>query len=90
VLASFASPEVYFKQSTRFSIIEFTSSLRFNEHTKNASLVEHLLPFKMEHSSSIKDISEAISFDDLPNSSIADEEYERWKGKWVSVKHQKH
>jgi len=33
------------------------------------------------------DISDKTSFyeDDLPNSSIADEEYERRKGKWVSV-----
>jgi len=48
------------------------------EHTKKASLAEHLLPYKMKLSSSIRDISEAISFyeDDLPNSSIADEEYE--------------
>jgi len=60
---------------------------RFNEDTKKASLVQHLLLSKMKPSSSVEDIQEVVDLyhDDLPNSSIVDEEYERWKTKLMSV-----
>ena len=62
--------------------------MRFDEHTKKASLVQHLLHYQIKPSSSVKDVHEAVGFyhDDLPNSSIVDEEYKRWKEKWVSIK----
>jgi len=88
--APFTSPKVYFKQSITIPFLDHLIcelTTRFSEHTKKASLVEHVLPLKIKPSSLARDISDAISFyeDDLPNSRVADEEYERWKGKWVSV-----
>jgi len=75
--ASFTSPEVYFKQSITIQFLDRLISeltTTFSEHTKKASLVEHL---KIKPSSSARDISDAIFYeDDLPNSSVADEEYE--------------
>jgi len=46
---------------------------------------------KIKPSSSVRDFSDAISFyeDDLPSSGIIDEEYERWKGKWVYIRLEK-
>jgi len=86
----FSSPEEYFKLSVTIPFLDHLISEiagRFNEHTKKASLIQHLLPFKMRPSSSVEDIQEAVSLyhNDLPNSSIVDEEYQRWKGKWMTV-----
>jgi len=47
--APFTSTEVYFKQSIIILFLEQLISeltTRFSEHTKKASLVEHLLPLK--------------------------------------------
>ena len=46
-----------------------------------------MLPVRIRSSSSVQDIEQAVAFygKDLPNRSIVDEEYERWKAKWLSI-----
>jgi len=64
-------------------------SFRFDEHTKKAALVQHLLPARIKSTSSVQDIMQAVTVygDDLPNHSkdIIDEEYARWKTKWIEI-----
>ena len=84
------SVEEYFRHSVTIPFLDHLISelsLRFDEHTKKAALVQHLLPVRIRSSSSVQDIEQAVAFygDDLPNRNIVDEEYERWKAKWISI-----
>ena len=51
-------------------------SARFNDHVKEATTLEKLLPSKLDCNSSVADIQYAVSFyaDDLTNSEIVDKE----------------
>ena len=62
-------------------------SARFNDHVKEPATLEKLLPSKFDCNSSVADIQDAISFnaDDLTNSEIVDEEFCRWKSKWLNT-----
>ena len=54
-------------------------SSRFDVHTKQVALLQHLIPHKITHITSYADIDQAVQYykDDLPNSCVADEELER-------------
>jgi len=47
----------------------------------------HLLPARIKSTSSVQDIMQAVTVygDDLPNKDINDEEYARWKTKWIEI-----
>ena len=86
----FESVEEYFRHSVTIPFLDHLISelsFRFDEHTKKAALVQHLLPVRICSTSSVQDIDQAVAFygNDLPNKSIIDEEYERWKGKWIMI-----
>ena len=86
----YQSVEEYFRHSVTIPFLDHLISelsLRFNEHTKKAALVQHLLPVWICSSSSMQDIEQPVAFygDDLPNRSIVDEDYECWKAKWILI-----
>ena len=86
----FESVEEYFRHSVTIPFLDHLISelsFRFDEHTKKAALVQHLLPVQISSTSSVQDIDQAVAFygDDLPNKSIIDEEYERWRSKWIII-----
>ena len=89
--------EEYFRHSVTIPFLDHLTtelSFRFDEHTKKAALVQHLLPARIKSASSAQDIMQAVTVygDDLPNKDIVDEEYARWKAKWIEVplKHRPH
>lgn len=49
--------------------------------------MQHLIPRKIKQSSSYNDIDEIVQFDkdDLSNGCVIDEEFDKWKHKWVSI-----
>ena len=59
---------------------------QFSQHVKKASLIQGLLPKSLTPQSSMT-FQEAVDFysADLPNPDVIDEEFARWKNKWVSV-----
>ena len=62
-------------------------SSRFTHHCKQVAALQELLPINSTEDTSISKIKEAIDFyaDDLPNASIIDEEFCRWKSRWLPV-----
>lgn len=83
------SVEEYFRVSIVIPFLDHLISelsIRFDNHTKQAALLQHLLPSRIIETSTANDIEQAISFnkDDLPNPSIVNEEFERWKAQWLS------
>ena len=62
-------------------------SSRFDTHMKQVSALQSLLPVKINPTSSAECIAAAIDFyfDDLPNPSVVDEEFEVWKLKWLPI-----
>ena len=60
-------------------------SIRFDDHTEQATLLQHLLPSEIMETSNPNDIEQAVNFyrDDLPNPSIIDEEFHPWKAQWL-------
>lgn len=75
------SVEDYFRVSIVIPFLDHLISelsIRFDNHTKQAALLQHLLPSRIIETSTANDIEQAISFykDDLPNPSIVDEEFE--------------
>ena len=62
-------------------------SSRFTSHCKQVAGLQGLLPINKTDDTSISIIKEAIDFyaDDLPNASIIDEQFCRWKSTWLSV-----
>ena len=84
------SVEEYFKVSVVIPFLDHLSSelsCRFDAHIKQVALVQHLIPRKITQSSSYADIDQVVQYykDDLPNRCIVDEEFDRWKHKWVSI-----
>ena len=63
-------------------------SSRFSTHSKQAYSLQGLLPVNITVNTSIVVLNDAIVFysDDLPNPNIIDEEFCRWKTKWLAVK----
>ena len=62
-------------------------SNRFDAHTKQATLLQYLIPHKIVQSTSCANIDQAVLYykDDLPNSCIVVEEFARWKQKWIAM-----
>lgn len=84
------SVEEYFKVSIVIPFLDHLISelsIRFDNHTKQASHLQHLLPSRITEISTVNDIEQAINFykDDLPNPSVVDEEFQRWKVQWLST-----
>ena len=84
------SVKEYFKVSIVIQFLDHLIcelSIRFDNHTKQASLLQHLLPSRITETSTANDIEQAINFykDNLPNPSIVDEEFQRWKAQWLST-----
>ena len=84
------SVEEYFKVSIVIPFIDHLISelsCRFDAHTKQSASLQHLIPHRITQSTSYADIDEAVQYykDDLPNSCVVDEEFERWKQKWVAM-----
>jgi len=82
------SVEDYFKKSIAIPFLDHLISdisSRFTSHSKQAASLQGLLPCNITSTSSFSEMNEVISFysDDLPNSSILDEELCRWKSKWL-------
>ena len=83
------SPEEYFKVSVVIPFLDHLISelsIRFDNHTKQATLLQHLLPSIITETSNPNDIEQAINLyrDDLPNPSIVDEELHQWNAQWLS------
>ena len=71
----FESVEEYFRHSVTIPFLDHLIcelSFRFDEHTKKAALVQHLLPVRICSTSSVQDIDQAVAFygNDLPNKSV--------------------
>ena len=84
------SPEEYYKTTITIPFLDQLISdlgCRFDKHAKQADSLQSLLPSFISESSSPSDIQEAVEFysDDLPNAGILDEEFYRWKRKWLSI-----
>ena len=84
------SIEDYFKKTVAIPFLGYflgDLSVRFSDHSKRAASLEKILPSNIDSNSSLSDIQDALSFysDDLPNSEILDEEFCRWKSKWVRI-----
>uniref|UniRef100_A0A1X7UA98 TTF-type domain-containing protein n=2 Tax=Amphimedon queenslandica TaxID=400682 RepID=A0A1X7UA98_AMPQE len=85
----FTSPEDYYKKTITIPFLDHMIAdigSRFSTHTKQAASLEKILPTKINDDSALSDLSEAIKLysDDLPNHEILDEEYSRWKSKWLT------
>ncbi len=84
------SVEEYFKITVAIPFLDHLISdvtSRFTKHSKQAATLQGLLPIHITNNSSFCDIESAASFysDDLPNASILDEEFHRWKVRWLKV-----
>ncbi len=76
------SPEEYYKTTDQ---LISDLSFQFDRHAKQAASLQGLLPtFKSSSPSDIKDAVEFYS-EDLPNAGIVDEEFYRWKHKWLLI-----
>jgi len=84
------SVEDYFKVSILFPFLDHLISelsSRFDAHTNQAALLQYLIPHKISQSTSYADIDQVVQYykDDLPNSYVVDEEFARWKKKWIAM-----
>ena len=84
------SPEEYYKTTITIPFLDqliCDLGCRFDKHAKQVASLQGLLPSFISESSSPSDIQEAVEFysDDLPNAGILDEEFCRWKRKWLSI-----
>ena len=85
-----SDPEEYFKVTI---LIPFLDHLitdlnsRFSKHVQKVAYLQAVLPTYISEKSSFEDIEEAVDFyiTDLPNPDIVDEEFARWKRKWINV-----
>lgn len=80
----------YFKKAIAIPFLDHLindTSSRFTNHTKQAAFLQELIPVNITSDTSISNMKEAIKFyaDDLPNASIIDEEFCRWKCKWLRI-----
>ncbi len=62
-------------------------SSRFIAHSKTAASIQELLPNNITPTSSFVMIEQVVSFyhEDLRNPTIVDEEFCRWKSKWILI-----
>ncbi len=84
------SVEDYFKKTIAIPFLDHLIadlSSRFTSHNKQVASLQILLPSSINSTSSFSELDEVISFysDDLPNSSIIDEELCHWKSKWLRI-----
>ncbi len=84
------SPEEYYKTTITIPFLDqliSDLSCRFDRHAKQAASLQGLLPTFITKSSSPSDIKDAVEFysEDLPNADIVDEEFYRWKHKWLLI-----
>ncbi len=84
------SPEEYYKTTITIPFLDqliSDLSCRFDRHAKPAISLQGLLPTFITKSSSPSDIKDAVEFysEDLPNAGIVDEEFYRWKHKWLLI-----
>ena len=83
------SCEDYFKKTVMIPFLDHLIndiSSRFTNHSKQAASLQDL-PVNITEGTSTSSMKDAIDFysDDLPNSDIIDEEFSRWKCKWLCV-----
>jgi len=86
----YTSTKDYFKKTVVIPFLDHLISdisSRFAAHAKQAATIEQLLPTNITTNTTCMCIQEAVDFykDDLPNTSILDEELCRWKCKWLTV-----
>ena len=84
------SCEDYFKKTVTIPFLDHLIndiSSRFTNHSKQSASLQDLLPVNITEGTSTSSMKDAIDFysDDLPNSDIIDEEFSRWKRKWLCV-----
>ena len=60
---------------------------RFSKHIEKTATMQGLLPLFLTDQSTVTSLQESIDFyrSDLPNADIVDEEFARWKAKWIQV-----
>ena len=85
-----SDPKEYYKVTVLLPFIDHIIAdieSRFTKHTQKVARLQGLLPTSLTQESSFADINEAVLFykTDLLNADIVDEEFCRWKRKWVGV-----
>ena len=85
-----SDPKEYYKVAVLLPFIDHIIAgieSRFTKHTQKVVRLQGPLPTSLTQESSFADINEAVLFykTDLPNADIVDEEFCRWKRKWVRV-----
>ena len=87
----YISIEDYFKKTVTIPFLDHLISdvtSRFTSHSKHAASLQNLVPSNISADTSIDSIQQAVDFhsSDLPNPALLDEEFCRWKTKWLNAK----
>ena len=87
----YISIEDYFKKTVTIPFLDHLISdviSRFTSHSKHAASLQNLVPSNISADTSIDSIQEAVDFysSDLLNPALLDEEFCRWKTKWLNAK----
>ena len=88
----YISIEDYFKKTVTIPFLDHLISditSGFTSHSKHAASLQNLVPSNISADTSIDSIQEeAVDFysSDLPNPALLDEEFCRWKTKWLNGK----
>ena len=91
----YISVEDYFKKTVTIPFLDHLisdiTSSRFTSHIKHAASLQNLVPSKISADINIESIKEAVDFycSDLSNPALVDEEFCRWKAKWLNAKAKK-
>ena len=85
-----SDPKQYFKVTVLLPFLDHLLAdlkARFAKHVQKVARLQSLLPSSISETSSFQDIEEAVIFysADLPNPDIVDEEFVRWKRKWLNI-----
>ena len=85
-----ATPQKYFERAVLLPFLDYIISQidsRFSSHVEKVSSIQGLLPQFLTADSTFEAFEDAVHFyqADLPNADVVDEEFARWKTKWLAV-----